>query len=303
MVHSASLYGLGDGLPPMRGGRDLAYDTYVEQARTRAAAQASVAFQALQTGLLNQMSQSMNAVYSEMAEVRQQQGEALAIQQELLNREQMQSHLEEFIFQAEKLIAECSKTTTDIPPSSRYFLLMGVQGKIENDGISTAIIRGRDNKTAFENVLASANDLTQRLLKEPEVQQAVKWAEAERKRLEAEHQRSEREREAKIQKLEQHLAKLQTDLKAVTAQDVLSQYWTGIKTGVLSKPENKTGLTVALVVGICLLWPLLIFAVPLALPILAITLHVKAKQRTAELNQTTEAEIATVSQQLADLRR
>ena len=155
-------------------------------ASIRANTQASVAFQALQTGLLAQMNGSMNSIHAEMANVRQQQSEALAIQQELLNREQIQNHLEEFVFQAEKLVVECSKTTTDIPASSRYFLLMGVLGKIKKEGIGTPIIKGRENKAAFEKVVTDTKGLTQRLLNDPEVQDAIKWAEAERKRLEAE---------------------------------------------------------------------------------------------------------------------
>ena len=55
-------------------------DTYRELASIRANTQASVAFQALQTGLLADMSNSMSAVHAQMDAVRQQQSEALSIQ-------------------------------------------------------------------------------------------------------------------------------------------------------------------------------------------------------------------------------
>lgn len=290
MVHSASMYGIGDGLAPLRGGRDLAYDTYVEQAKTRAAAQASVAFQALQTGLLSQMSNSMNAIHAQMEEARQQQSEALAIQQKLLSREQMQSHLEEFIYQAEKLIAECSKSGTGIPLSSRYFLLLGVLGKIEQDGIDTAVIRGRENKAAFEKVVRSTQKLTQALLKEPEVQDAVRWAEKERKRLEAEHARAEQDRQSKIKALEKRLAGLQGELKSVSMADEFARR-------IPIKTEHK----VPLIVAGFFLFPLLVFLIPVGV-IFAASMFFDAKKRMAELNRGTYEQIATVQQRLSELR-
>lgn len=294
MVNSASQYGIGNGLPPLHGGRDLAYDTYVEQAKTRAAAQASVAFQALQTGLLSEMSNSMDAVQAQMEAVRQQQGEALAIQQELLNREQIQSHIEEFIFQAEKLVAECSKTTTDIPASSRYFLLMGVLGKIEDDGIGTPIIKGRDNKSAFEKVVDDTKGLTQRLLKDPEVQEAIKWAEVERKRLEAEQEQADRERRAKVNKLEQQLNKLQSELKTISIPEEVKFQWGRLERLMGIKPDQRK-----VVLVVCLLLsPIFIFAIP----IFAVSVFVDAKKREYEANSDTREQIESVMQRLAELR-
>lgn len=285
-------------------------DMYREMAHTRAAAQASVAFQALQTGLLSQMSDSMNAVHAEMANVRRQQGVALAIQQELLNREQIQSYLEEFIFQAEKLVAECSKTTTDIPPSSRYFTMMSVLGKIQEDGIGTPIIKGRDNKAAFEKVVTETKGLTQKLLKDPEVQEAIEWAEAEQtrreqqleadhKRLETERVRAERERQENIKKLEQKLGSLQRQLKTISFGEQVRFEWD--RTGAfldkwfLSKcPKSfKTPLKVIAV----LLSPIFI----LALPIFVFAIFADAEKRKGELNRDTNEKIAAVMQQLSKL--
>lgn len=249
-----------------------------------------MAFQVLQTGLLSQMSNSMNAIHAQMEEARQQQSEALAIQQELLSREQMQGHLEEFIYQAEKLVAECSKSATGIPLSSRYFLLMGVLGKIEQDGIDTAVIRGRENKGAFERVVRSTRKLTQALLKEPEVQDAVRWVEKERKRLEAEHARAVQDRQSKITALEKRLATLQGELKTVSVADEFARR-------IPIKPEHKVPLIVA---GVFLL-PFLVFLIPVGV-IFAAALFIDAKKRTAELNRGTYEQIATVQQRLTELR-
>ena len=299
MVNSASQYGIGESMAPLRGGRDLAYDTYVEQAKTRAAAQASVAFQALQTGLLSEMSNSMNAVHAQMDAVRQQQSEALAIQQELLNREQLQSYIEEFVFQAEKLVAECSKTTTDIPASSRYFLLMGVLGKIKEDGIGTSIIKGRDNKVAFEKVVNDTKGLTQQLLKNPEVQEALEWAEAERlrkaaeqKRLNAERLQAKQVRKANIKKLEQKLTSMQGQLQKVSVTVVLKDWRESIK-GKL--PEAyKTPLFVAICVGCVILWPSILVILFLAWG--------ESGTREKELNKELNEQIATLVQELSELR-
>ncbi len=267
-------------------------DTYQELASIRANTQASVAFQALQTGLLAQMSGSMDGIHAEMANVRQQQSEALAIQQELLNREQIQSHLEEFIFQAEKLVAECSKTTTDIPPSSRYFLLMGVLGKIEDDGIGTPIIKGRDNKSAFEKVVNDTKGLTQRLLKDPEVQDAIKWAEAERKRLEAERVQAERERVANIKQLENTLSSLEGQLQKVSMTVVLKEWREYIK-GKL--PEvYRTPLFVAICVICVIIWPSVL--------VISFFAWCESGKREKELNKDIDEQIAITMQQLSELR-
>jgi hypothetical protein len=98
----------------------------------------------------------MGSIHSEVAQAKQQQAEALAIQQELLARERLQTRLEEMIYQTEKLVAECSKGDSDTPASTWYFLLDGVLRQIEQDGIATPVIKGRDNKAAFERVVREA---------------------------------------------------------------------------------------------------------------------------------------------------
>jgi hypothetical protein len=276
-------------------------DTYQELASIRANTQASVAFQALQTGLLAQMSGSMNDIHTEMANVRLQQSEALAIQQELLNREQIQSHLEEFIFQAEKLVAECLKNTTDIPASSRYFLLMGVLGKIEDDGIGTPIIKGRDNKSAFEKVVNDTKGLTQRLLKDPEVQEAIKWAEAERKRLDTERKQAERERQAEIKKLEQTLQSLRGQLRKISVLDAAKECWSDLKVKVAPRlptwEKNKVGFIVMVCLAIMPGGAIAFWSSPFVIAYL----FFKAQSRTAEVNRETNEHIASVVQQLSEL--
>ena len=278
-------------------------DPYYELASSRANTQASVAFQALQSGLLVQMNHSMNGIHAEMEMVRQQQNEALAIHQELLNREQMQSHLEEFIYQAEKLVAECSKSTTDIPASSRYFLLVGVLGKIKSDGIGTSIIKGRENKVAFEKVIQDTQGLTLRLKKEPEVQEAIKWAEEERQRREAKQERAEQERQQERQhsvvKLKQKLAALRSqldDIKPVKAMEVFHEYWAKAKAYLDDKMSDGLTKTIVLVVGCVLAFFLSFYGLGFL-----IACTISANNRNAANKNDVLKEITKVNRQIADL--
>lgn len=164
----------------------------------RASAKQSVLLQTMQAGLLAQISATMGSMHAEMALARKHQADALAIQQELLTRERMQAYLEEFIYQAQKLIAECTKVDTALEPSTRFFLLYGILTHIAREGIGTPIVRGRENKAAFDHVVNEAKALCNQLNRDPEVQKAIAWAkrlEDQRRREQEEEQREQEERE------------------------------------------------------------------------------------------------------------
>ena len=79
-----------------------------------------------QTALMGHMAGSLNQLQGEMGAIRQMNLEGLAIQQEMLQRDQLQSQLEEFIYNAQKIVAEFSDTTCGDAPSIRYFSLKGI---------------------------------------------------------------------------------------------------------------------------------------------------------------------------------
>lgn len=190
--------------------------TYQELARIRAASENNLAFQTIQTGVLTSLNGVMGSIHSEMAEVRQLHAEGLAAQQELLQREALQDRIEEFLYQAEKLVEKCSSRDTDIPYSSRYFLLQGVIHSINNEGISTAIIKGRENKKAFDDVVAKINKMLSKLSEIAEVKEAIEWAEKENRRAIAERNRANKERQRQQELLKKYNAKvaeLQQDMK------------------------------------------------------------------------------------------
>ena len=91
----------------------------------------------VQTGMMAAQLAVQSDIHDQMEEVKQQNANALAVQQELLNREQFQQYLEEFIFQTEKLVEKFS-AKSDVPASTRYFLLQSVLAQVEEDGIDTA---------------------------------------------------------------------------------------------------------------------------------------------------------------------
>ena len=270
----------------------LGYETYNEMAKTRAAAQASVAFQALQTGLMVQMQGTLHSIEGTIQTIRQQQADALAIQQEMLQRDQVQAQLEEFIYQSENLVKEFRSQQTDIPPSSRYFLLTGVIAEVQQNGIGTAVIRGRDNKAAFDTVLKDISGLITELEQVDEVKEAIAWADAEAKRLAKERKAAEQERRKQINALKQKLGNLKARRVPVTMYESFQDTVRKLeKWGLL--PKEGTARKVVIAAAVCVS-PVFIFASPFII----FGFWADAKRLEQERNQELDEEIATVTQQL-----
>lgn len=158
--------------------------------------------QRLQTGLMvgqialaGHMSTSLNQISGEMAAIRQLNLQGLAIQQEMLQRDQLQSQMEEFIYNSQKMVTAFSEIDCEQPPSVRYFSLKGITDTVRQLGIGTALIRGRDNKAAFEAAMQDVDRLITLLKGDPEVIEAIAWAKAEQKRIDDEQQRRRQERQ------------------------------------------------------------------------------------------------------------
>lgn len=186
--------------------------------------------------------------------MKRQNADALAMQQELLNREQLQQNLEEFIFQTEKLVAEFS-AKSDVPASTRYFLLQSVVVQVEEDGIDTAMIRGRDNKAAFERAMASVNRLVAELLKHPEVQQAIQWAEKEA----AKRAEKRRKIESELSRLYEQRASIEAQLNPFTFGMAAKQWFAA------QKEATPQSLRIPLLISFA---PIALFAVMTVIPAL-----------------------------------
>jgi hypothetical protein len=161
----------------------------------RTTAEVGVQIQWLQTSLLANMSKTLRSIDQDLAHLREQQAEAVAIQQQMLARDSLQSSLEEFIYQSQKLVGECQQAT--LPPTARYFLLRGLLRHVEHEGIAPPVIRGRDNKAAFDAAISGAAALQSQLQADPEVRKAIAWADqlADHRRRKQEEREAERDAE------------------------------------------------------------------------------------------------------------
>ena len=143
---------------------------------------------------LRSINRTMDDLLREMAATRRTATQGLALQQAMLAREVIQEQLEEFVYQFEKMIAEYQRPQTDVLPAMRFYFLDCMFRQIDADGISTAIIKGRENKAAFDQCVTKGKTLYRQLTKHPEVKQALAWAEAEKQKrqiAEAKRQRQE----------------------------------------------------------------------------------------------------------------
>ena len=156
---------------------------------------------------LQEMNGTLDAVLSEMEAVRRTQAQgvalqaqALAVQQAMLAREVFQDRLEEFVYQFEKMVGQFQQPDAECPRSTQYFLLDGVFRQIADAAISTAVIKGRENKAAFDAGVAKGKTLFRQLAAHPDVREALTWAEGEKQRRQIEDEKSRHEREAEEQR-------------------------------------------------------------------------------------------------------
>ena len=100
----------------------------------------------------------------------------------MIQREELQAHLEEFIYSVEKMVKQFNAQECDVPLSVRYFNLRSVRDAVAQQGIGTIVIWGRENKAAFEQVMAAVQQMLVDLQKNAEVKEALVWAEKENQR-------------------------------------------------------------------------------------------------------------------------
>ncbi len=149
---------------------------------------------------LSGIGSSMAWLISEVNELRHTHTAALALQQEILHRKVLQVNLEEFIYQLRKVIASFLDPSDLCPPVSRALLTRGLLLSIKNSGISTSVIRGIENKEAFDKCLDDAKNLYRQLCHDPEVRKAIAREEAtERKQLEEDKRRLKAEEARRIE--------------------------------------------------------------------------------------------------------
>jgi hypothetical protein len=153
---------------------------------------------------------------AELNEIRQTHLDGLAAQQQIIQQEQLQAHLEEFIYSVEKLVKQFGAKDCDVPLSVRYFNLKGVRDAVEQQGIGTIVIRGRENKAAFEQVMAAVQQMLVALEKNAEVKEALAWAEKENQRQQVVQQQTQAKKEVRRQQITARLNELMGLTKPMT---------------------------------------------------------------------------------------
>ena len=268
---------------------------------------------AVQTSLALDMSGSLRGIQAQMAQVRQMHEEGLAAQQEMLRMEQFQSTIEEFIYKTEKMIEAYSGGESDVAPSTRYFSLRGVKDTVQQFGLGTPLIRGRENKAAFETAMESVDALLGQLKTNPEVVEALQWAKAEQQRIAEEKQKKEEEdRQAAAEKETRRAQFLQEieRLKATRKKFAFST-WYSQKFGAYLKrepPYDKLPVLSSMseknypLIAAIILWGPLPFGLCYGcvwIPLFYV--HAK-KHAEDEMNAAVNGEITKLEQQLASLQ-
>lgn len=229
--------------------RRIAFDQYSDLSKQTKVAKANLAVNTVQTGvmmhqtsIMKDMRNSLASIASVMDEVKQLQQKTLAIQQELLRRDQVQGLLEEFIYTTEKMVTEFSFGKSELASSSRYFLLQGVLETVREEGIGTPLIRGRDNKAAYEQAIAHVNELVVELKKDSEVIEALKWAKDQETKLAQEREERVEHLKIKHEELQEQLKYLETKIVPPTPLEVLIKKHFGYTKSFIKSniPGNST---------------------------------------------------------------
>ena len=243
----------------------------------------------VQTGMMAAQLAAQSAIHDQMEEVKRQNANALAVQQELLNREQLQQYLEEFVFQTEKLV-EGFSAKSDVPASTRYFLLQSVLAQVEEDGIDTATIRGRDNKAAFEKAMANVHQLIDTLLKDPEVQEAIEWAEKQEAKRFAKQQKIE----ARLSQLQTHRAEIESSRKSITYAFAANDLFNEVKPNVPS--WAWIAMVPVLALATFMVVPLVIAAI-----VAAVTIHRTRAELEEKYNSPVNYQLSVIDEQINGL--
>ena len=188
-----------------------AYDEYAELAKTRAATQGILATQFVQTALITGMAECLTGIHAEMEQARSAAQQGLAIQQELLRRDTIQARLEEFVYQVQKLLSEMDKPGNGVPTSTRFFLLKGILETVRRDSIATPIVRGRENKAAFDDAIGRTKTYYASLENDPDVIAALEWAGVEERRRADANARRQAEVKARLGELQRQLQLAQAE--------------------------------------------------------------------------------------------
>jgi hypothetical protein len=173
---------------------------------------------------LRSLNDTLDIILSETSGLRSAQLQGLALQQAMLARDVFQDKMEELVYQFEKTLKSFEQPSSEYPPSTQYYIVDGFLKQIESLGISTAVIKGRENKGAFDTCMSSAKQLHRKLTTHPEVKEALAWAERESQRqvalvVQQQNAETERERQKQQEEADKEEQRQQQELKRSQRED------------------------------------------------------------------------------------
>ncbi len=147
--------------------------------------------------LFTGMHASIEMLSDQLAEIQETNSTQLAIHQLVLHRDELQQLLEELIYQGQKMVEAFSKNDDSTPSVQKALLIRSFQLCLAGSGIGTGMIRGLENKRAFDSLISQLEVLYKQLSSDPDVLKAIaaeKAAEQDRLSLEVQQQAEERRR-------------------------------------------------------------------------------------------------------------
>jgi hypothetical protein len=171
-----------------------------------------------QSNIMLHIGESLNGLQDEMIAIRELNLQGLAIQQEMLNRERLQSYMEEFIYNTQKMVSVFNDTNCEQSQSGKYFSLKGILETVQQLRLGTALVRGRENKETFETTMNDVRKLTVLLEKDSEVQEAINWTKIEQKRIDDEQRKQKAEQDRIAAEKESLRKKLLKDIEELEAK-------------------------------------------------------------------------------------
>ena len=171
--------------------------------------------------LLGGMSASLGLLNLQMAELRAANATQVALQQLILQRDELQQHLEELVYQGQKMVEGFTDPADKTPTVQKALLLRSFYRCVTKAGIGTGAIRGLQNKRVFDGLMSQAKSLYRQLGHDPAVRNAVAKEESAEKRQLEEQQRLEAEEAQRLAEEAQRLA--ESHRRAIAVFDAVVQ--------------------------------------------------------------------------------
>lgn len=210
-----------------------------------------------QTGMSAMQLAASNVMNRQLSDIRRQNADALAMHQEMLAKEELQAQLEEFIYASQKMLDGFDDPACEVAPVARYVQTRTIVENVDDWGLDTSIIRGRENKAAFEQMLQQAKTSVSRLESTSnEVQDALAWAEAESKRIEIEEAKTAEKKRLLRDEIEKKIIELTKHRRLVSAEEWYSLCVTDRIDEIMNDGDSTVGAIVKTVkmVAHVLLW-------------------------------------------------